>query len=259
MDFKNLFYTEENGLATVTLNRPQSLNALCGELNEELGAVISMMENDPEIRALILTGGKRAFAAGADINEIMHFDTLETYRFMLKAHHMFDRLEELPFPTIAAINGPCMGGGLELAMCCDFRVAGEKALFGMPEVTIGVMPGNGGTQRLARLVGQSQAKEMIYLGGTINPAKALEIGLVAKVVPAEKVMEEARGLAEQFISRPGVALRFAKEAINAGIKSDFNTGRNLELDRFAMLFSTEDQKEGMEAFTAKRKPVYKNK
>jgi enoyl-CoA hydratase/carnithine racemase len=259
MDFNNLIYTQEGGLATVTLNRPKSLNALCRELNEELDSVVSMMENDPEIRVLILTGGNKAFAAGADINEIMHFDTMETYRFMSKTQGMFNRLEELPFPVIAAINGPCMGGGLELAMCCDFRIAGEGALFGMPEVTIGVMPGNGGTQRLTKLVGQVKAKEMIYLGSAVKAAKALEIGLVNKVVPNEKVMEEAENMAAQLMARPGIALRFAKESINAGVKADFNTGRNMELDRFAMIFSTADQKEGMKAFTEKRKPVYQNK
>jgi enoyl-CoA hydratase/carnithine racemase len=183
---------------------------------------------------------------------------MESYKSIIKVHEVFDQLEGMPVPVIAAINGPCMGGGCELALCCDFRIAGEKALFALPEVGLGVIPGCGGTQRLAQVVGGSKAKEMIYLNDIVPAAKALEMGLVNKVVADDQVMDEAKAMAAKLITKPAVALRFAKEAINCGVKMDFIAGKNMELARFTMLFSTEDQKEGMKAFYEKRKPAYKN-
>jgi enoyl-CoA hydratase len=259
MEFNNLLYTQEKGLGIITLNRPKALNALCAELTDELGLLLDKLDQDPELRVLILTGGSKAFAAGADITEMMDRDTLGAYSAIGKVHSVFDRLEEFRVPVIAAINGPCMGGGCELALCCDFRIAGAKALFALPEVSLGVIPGCGGTQRLAQLIGPSRAKEMVYLCETVKAAKALEIGLVNKVVADEQVMEEALACAAKLIERPGIALQFAKEAINCGVKNDFNTGKNRELSRFVMTFSSEDQKEGMHAFAEKRKPIYKNK
>lgn len=259
MEFKNLIYSQEDGLGIITLNRPKALNALCDELTGELGELLSVLENDADLKVLILTGGSRAFAAGADIVEMMDKDTIGAYHSIIKTHEVFDRLEEFRVPVIAAINGPCMGGGCELSLCCDLRIAGSKALFALPEVSLGIIPGGGGTQRLRQQVGPARAKELIYLATPINAAKALEIGLVSKVVEDEKVLEEAKALAIKLTERPAVALRFAKEAINCGVKTDFNTGRNMELARFTMLFSTEDQKEGMKAFYEKRKPAYKNR
>lgn len=246
-------------MGIITLNRPKALNALCDDLTGELGDLIDVLENDPYLRVIILTGGSKAFAAGADIVEMMNKDTIGAYQSIIKTHEVFDRLEELRVPVIAAINGPCMGGGCELALCCDIRIAGTNTLFALPEVSLGIIPGCGGTQRLAQQVGPAKAKEMVYLASPIKAAKAQAIGLVNKVVDDDKVMDEALAMAEVFIQRPAVALRFAKEAINCGVKNDFAAGRNMELARFTMLFSTEDQKEGMKAFYEKRKPVYKNK
>jgi len=259
MEFKNLIYKQEDGVGIIVLNRPKALNALCDDLTSELGRLLSVLEKDPELRVLILTGNSKAFAAGADITEMMNKGTMESYYSIIQVHQVFDRLEEFPVPTIAAINGPCMGGGCELALCCDLRIAGEGALFALPEVSLGVIPGCGGTQRLAQVVGPSRAKEMIYLNDIVKAAKALEIGLVSRVVEDDKVMNEATAIAKKLTQKPAVALKFAKEAINCGVKNDFATGKNMELARFTMLFSTEDQKEGMKAFSEKRKPAYKNK
>jgi enoyl-CoA hydratase/carnithine racemase len=259
MEFRNLIYKQEAGLGIIVLNRPKALNALCDDLTGELGELLSVLVKDPELRVLILTGNSKAFAAGADITEMMSKGTMESYQSIIKVHQVFDFLEEFPVPTIAAINGPCMGGGCELALCCDFRIAGEKALFALPETGLGVIPGCGGTQRLAQIVGPTNAKEMIYLNDIVQAAKAQEIGLVSKVVADDQVMDEAKAMAAKLMKKPAVALRFAKESINCGVKMDFITGKNMELARFTMLFSTEDQKEGMKAFYEKRKPEYKNK
>ena len=259
MEFKNLIYKQEDGVGIIVLNRPKALNALCDDLTSELGRLLSVLEKDPELRVLILTGNSKAFAAGADITEMMNKGTMESYYSIIQVHQVFDRLEEFPVSIIAAINGPCMGGGCELALCCDLRIAGEGALFALPEVSLGVIPGCGGTQRLAQVVGPSRAKEMIYLNDIVKAAKALEIGLVSRVVEDDKVMNEATAIAKKLTQKPAVALKFAKEAINCGVKNDFVTGKNMELARFTMLFSTEDQKEGMKAFSEKRKPAYKNK
>lgn len=258
MEFRNLIYTQEEGLGIIELNRPKAMNALCDELTGELGEVISLIEDDPQLRVLIVTGSSKAFAAGADITEMMNNGTLESYQSIIKVHQVFDRLEAFHCPTIAAINGPCMGGGCELALCCDFRIAGENALFALPEVSLGVIPGCGGTQRLVEAVGPSKAKEMIYFNDVIKGSKAQEIGLVNKVVADEKVMDEAKAMAAKLMQKPAIALRFAKEAVNCRVKTDFNTGRNMELARFVMAFSSNDQKEGMKAFYEKRKPTYTN-
>ncbi len=259
MEFNNLLYTQEGGLGIITLNRPKAMNALCAELTDELGELLAYLDQNPEIRVLIITGGSKAFAAGADITEMMDRDTLGAFSSIGKVHAVFDKLDELRVPVIAAINGPCMGGGCELSLCCDFRIAGEKALFALPEVSLGVIPGCGGTQRLAQLIGPVKAKEMVYLCDIVKAAEALELGLVNKVVADDQVMEEARAWAAKLMARPAIALRFAKEAINCGVKTDFISGKNMELSRFVMAFSSEDQKEGMHAFAEKRKPVYKNK
>jgi enoyl-CoA hydratase/carnithine racemase len=257
--FKHLIYKFEDGLGIIELNRPQAMNALCAELTYEIGELLTELENSPELRVLILTGNRKVFAAGADIGDMMDKGTLDVFPSIIKINKVVNQLDELPVPTIAAINGPCMGGGCELALCCDFRIAGENAQFALPEVSRGVIPGSGGTQRLPLIVGLAQAKEMILLNKMVMADEALKIGLVNKVVADDEVMNEARALAVRLMKKPAVALRFAKESINFGVKNNFNTGMNMELSRFAMCFSSEDQKEGMKAFFEKRKPVYKNK
>ncbi|MCL5935697.1 MAG: enoyl-CoA hydratase-related protein [Firmicutes bacterium] len=256
MVYSNLTYTREEGLAIITLNRPKAYNAINNQLIDELGHVLSVLEADSKVRVLIITGGSRVFAAGADVTEMMDADTLQAYRHVNKPHRVFDYLEELPLPTIAAINGPALGGGCELALCCDFRIAGESSIIGLPEISLGVIPGAGGTQRLARLIGPSRAKEMIYFGGSVAASEALTMGLVNRVVPDDVVMDEARKMASKLMAKPGVALGFAKESINYGVNVDLITGKKFEKARFAMVFSSYDQKEGMKAFVEKREPIF---
>lgn len=259
MEFENLIYTQEEGLGIITLNRPKAFNALSEGLIDDLNQLLFILEADETLRALIVTGGSKVFAAGGDVSGMAEANTLQIYFYGDKIHRAFDRLEELPCPTIAAINGPALGGGCEIALCCDFRIAGEKAIFGQPEISLGIMPGAGGTQRLVRMVGPAQAKEMIFLGENISSLKALEIGLINQVVADDQVLSEAKALAAKLISKPGVALRFAKEAINTGINMDIMTGKISEKARFAMIFSTHDQKEGMKAFLDKKTPIFSNK
>jgi len=260
MEFKNIiFEQQEDGLAIITLNRPKAYNALCTELNDDLEAALDILEADLKVRALIVTGGSKVFAAGADITEMMNADPIEAYRIVSSAHHLHDRLEALPIPTIAAMNGPAFGGGCELSLAFDFRIAGEGSLFGLPEITLGVFPGGGGTQRLANLIGASRAKEMIFMGKPVKADKALAIGLVNTVVADADVLEEAKKLAAKLIEKPAVALKYAKESINCGVNMGLEAGKELEKTRFAMVCSTQDQKEGMKAFVEKRKPVFINK
>jgi enoyl-CoA hydratase len=259
MEFKHLIYTFEGGLGILQLNRPQVMNALCAELTLEIGVLLTELENDAALRVLIFTGNSKVFAAGADIFDMMDNGTMEAFPSLVKIHQVVNQLDDLPVPTIAAINGPCFGGGCELAICCDFRIAGENAQFALPEVSLGAIPGSGGTQRLPMLVGPAQAKEMILLNKMVKADEALAIGLVNKVVADEEVMNEARAMAAKLMKKPAVALKFAKESINFGLKNNFNAGMNMELSRFAMTFSSADQKEGMHAFYEKRKPVFTNK
>jgi len=260
MEFKNIiFEQQEDGLAIITLNRPKAFNALCTELNDDLEAALDIVEADPNVRALIVTGGSKVFAAGADITEMMTADPMEGYRIVSSAHHLHDRIEALTIPTIAAMNGPAFGGGCELSLAFDFRIAGEGSLFGLPEVTLGIFPGGGGTQRLARLIGASHAKEMIFFGKPVKADKALAMGLVNQVVADAEVLAEAKKMASKLIAMPAMALKFAKEAINYGANMGLDCGTAMEKTCFAMICSTQDQKEGLKAFAEKRKPVYCNK
>lgn len=259
MEYKNLIFTQEEGLAIITLNRPKAYNALNTELQAELEQILLALEDDPQVRAVIITGNSKVFAAGADVTELADAGPMAAYQNCSKAHRVFDRLESLPFPTIAAVNGPALGGGCELALSCDFRIAGKNSLFGLPEITLGIIPGAGGTQRLARLIGSSRAKEMIFLGTPVKAPLALEMGLVNRVVADEEVLDEAKKMAAKLMERPAAALRLAKESVNYGLNSDLHAGKNFEKALFAMIFSSHDQKEGMKAFIEKRKPNFINK
>lgn len=256
MEYKNLLYSQEQGLAMITLNRPKAYNALCAELNAELEQLLARLETDKEVKALIVTGGKKVFAAGADIMEMAEADSLAAYQVSTIGHRNHDRLEDLPFPTIAAINGPALGGGFELALSCDFRIAGEKSILGLPEITLGIFPGAGGTQRLLNLVGPSRAKELIFQGNPVSAVKALEIGIVNRVVPDDEVLAEAQKLASELMKRPRRAISLAKAAINTGINYPLSVGKQLEKTYFAMTFASPDQKEGMKAFIEKRPPKF---
>jgi enoyl-CoA hydratase len=260
MTYTTLLYEKAAGVATVTLNRPDKLNALNSTVYDELYAAFEAAENDPEVGAIILTGaGEKAFAAGSDIAEMQHMGPLESQKFMATIRRASDFIYGLTKPTVAAVNGYALGGGCELALCCDLRIASEKARFGQPEVTLGLIPGAGGTQRLTRVVGPAKAKEMIYLGEMINAAAALEIGLVNRVVPPDKLMEEAHAVAGKLAALSTPVLAMAKMAINTAVETDLASGLSMETRCNALCFALEDRQEGMDAFMEKRKAVFKNK
>ena len=258
--YKALLYSKEEGIGIVTVNRSESLNALNGEVYDELYDLFQEIDSDPEVRVVILTGGgEKAFIAGADITEMQPQSSVEIHGFIGKARRASDRISTLAKPVIAAVNGFALGGGCELAMCCDLRIASENARFGQPEINLGIIPGAGGTQRLSRLVGMTKAKELIYTGDMIDANTALTLGLVNKVVPADSLMTEAKDLARKLLSKSSVALSLAKSAVTSGAGMSLSSGLDLEGECFAQCFASEDQKEGMAAFIAKRKPQFKNK
>ena len=260
MKYKFLLYSKEEGIGTVTINRPESLNALNGEVYTELYKIFQEIEDDQDVRVVILTGsGEKAFIAGADIAEMQPQSSVEIRSFIDKGRRASDRIYTLSKPVIAAINGFALGGGCELAMCCDLRVASENAKFGQPEINLGAIPGAGGTQRLSRLIGMTRAKELIYTGNAIDANTAFTMGLVNKVVPPESLMAEAKELARKLLSKSSIALALAKKAITSGANMNLPSGLDLEAECFALIFATEDQKEGMSAFLQKRKPEFKGK
>jgi len=258
--YKTLLYEKEDGIAKVTVNRPESLNALNSTVYAELYKVFESIENDARVRVVVITGaGEKAFVAGTDIVEMQDMNTLEISRFVDKIRKASDRIYTLSKPVIAAINGYCLGGGCELTLCCDLRIASEKARFGQPEINLGLIPGACGTQRLPRLVGVAKAKEMIYLGDMIDAPTALNWGLVNKVVPPESLMDEAMGIARKLASKSSPVLAMAKKAIDTGVDTDITSGLNMEARCVSLCFATKDQKEGMKAFLEKRKAEFKNR
>jgi enoyl-CoA hydratase len=258
--YQTLLYQKKDGIATVTLNRPDKLNALNSTVYKELYQVFEAIEDDAEVRVVVLTGsGEKAFAAGTDVAEMQNMGPLEIQPFMGIIKKTSELIYALTKPTIAAIHGYALGGGNELAMCCDLRIASEKARFGQPEINLGLIPGAGGTQRLHRLIGAAKAKEMIFIGDMIDAPTALSLGLVNKVVPPEKLMEEAMSWAAKLAGKSGPVLAMAKMAINTAFDTDLADGLNMEIKCNAICFSTHDRKEGMDAFLEKRKAVFKNK
>ena len=251
---------KEGDIAILTINRPKAYNALNTELVGALGKAVREIAADDAIRCVILTGsGEKAFVAGADIKEMVEMNPQQARAFMKKGHKVMNKIQYLEKPVIAAINGFCLGGGLELAMSCDIRYAAENAKLGLPEVGLGIHPGFGGTQRLARLVGQGKASELVFSADQIDANEAFRIGLVQKVVPAAKLMEEVLGLASRIASKGPIAVRLAKASLNAGLSSDLKTGLNYEVETVTQTFATEDLREGMKAFIEKRKAEFKNK
>jgi len=246
---------KEGAIAIIQLNHPEVLNALNMQLMDELIEALSDLENDTETRCVILTGNERAFAAGADIKEMAGATSVE----MLKRDQFakWDRIKKFKKPLIAAVSGYALGGGNELAMLCDMIVASETAQFGQPEINIGVIPGAGGTQRLTRAVGKAVAMEVILAGRTLTAREALQFGLVNRVAPVEGYMNEARRLAQQIAEKSPVALQLGKEAVLKVYDTGLADGLEFERKNFYLLFSTEDQKEGMAAFVEKRKPQFK--
>ncbi len=256
--YRNIILEEEIDLAILTINRPQAMNALNYDTLQEIKAAVLQISADNHIKALIITGtGEKAFVAGADIAYMENLTAIQGREFGALGQSVFSAVENLAIPVIAAVNGFALGGGCELAMACDIRLASEKARFGQPEVGLGITPGFGGTQRLARLIGAGPAKELIFTGMNIDAAEAYRIGLVNHVYPADSLMDEARKLAQKMISNAPVAVSLCKTAINKGLQTDIDTAMAIEADVFGLCFSTHDQKEGMNAFLNKRKAAFK--
>ncbi len=253
MTESNLLLEKEGPLATIILNNPKALNALTVAAFEGLERLFADLEADDAVRVVIVTGaGDKAFAAGGDINHLASLDVAGARAFALLAQRVINRIENFPKPVIAAINGYALGGGCELAMGCDMRIASESARFGQPEVKLGIIPGFAGTQRLARLVGKGKAKELVFTGEMIDAAEACRIGLINRVVPASRLMAESRALALTMSERSPSAIRLAKEAIDQGLEMDFARAERHEADLFALCFATADCQEGISAFLEKR-------
>lgn len=251
--------SKENGIATIILNRPP-MNPLNSQVFRELIMAADELDADSSIKAVIISGsGDKAFAAGADITEMVNLTPVEAYTFCQVSRIALAKIENMNKPVIAAINGLALGGGTELSLACDFRIASETAKFGQPEINLGIIPGAGGTQRLSRLIGTASAKELIFLGDIIEATTAEKLGLVNKVVPAASLMEEARKLAGKLAAKPAMAMKMAKEAINTGINMDITSALTLEIQNFITAFASDDRKEGMGAFMEKRKPNFTDK
>lgn len=259
MELENLKLTKEDGIGYLTFTRSKALNALNTATFLDIDKALDAIEADDEIKVVIVSGEGRAFIAGADISEMKEMDPTKARVFAKVGPGVCRRLELMEKPFIAAVHGFVLGGGCELAMCCDFMISAENTKFGQPEVTLGIIPGCGGTQRLTRLVGRNRAKEICLTGDLFDEKEAYRIGLVNRVVPADALMEEAVKMAKKILSRPQVAINYAKHAINRGIETDLDTGLAIERELFGLCFATEDQKEGMTAFVEKRKPEFKDK
>lgn len=245
---------KKGGIAIATIDRPKALNALNSGVLEDLNALVDAVNADEEIRALILTGsGEKSFVAGADIGEMSNLTKAEGEAFGKKGNDVFRRIETMPIPVIAAVNGYALGGGCELSMACDIRICSDTAVFGQPETGLGITPGFGGTQRLARLVGPGMAKQLIYSARNIKADEALRIGLVNAVYPLEELLPAAEKLAETIAKNAPIAVRACKKAINEGLEKPMDEALALEEKLFGSCFETEDQKEGMGAFLEKRK------
>jgi enoyl-CoA hydratase len=258
MAYENILFEKDGAVGLLKVNRPKSLNALNPATVREIAACLEEVRQDQSIRCLIITGeGDRAFIAGADIAAMVSMTALEGKAFSAMGQSTLRTLEELPIPVIAAVNGFALGGGTELALACDLIIAADKARFGQPEINLGVIPGFGGTQRLARRIGLPRARELIYSGDMIDAEAALRYGLANKVVPLADLMTEAKALANKLAAKPPVAIRQAKAAINAGIDMDLDNACRFENEAFTLTFATADKVEGMKAFLEKRPANFK--
>ncbi|AZO96378.1 enoyl-CoA hydratase-related protein [Halocella sp. SP3-1] len=257
MAWKNIIVEKEDKIGYITINRPKSLNALNHNVLEELKKAFIQLDNDEDVRVLIITGaGEKAFVAGADINELEDISAIDAFEFMEYGQNIFNILEKLDTPSIASVNGYALGGGLELAMACDLRVAAKNAKFGQPEIKLANIPGWGGIQRLTRYIGITKAKEMVLTGNFISAEEALQIGLVNNVLPKDKVFNETKKLAETIAAKAPLAIKFAKKMLHGGLDGDLSTGLLLEAAGVGLCCSTIDQTEGVEAFLQKRDPKF---
>jgi len=260
MMYKYLLLEKEDGIGILYINRPDAMNALNTGVLEEIIQAVGEISRDNEIQVLIITGaGDKSFVAGADIKEMHALTAVEGREFGYIGQAAFRAIEKLEKPVIAAVNGFALGGGCELAMAADIRLASEKAKFGQPEVGLGITPGFGGTQRLPRLVGEGRAMELILTANTINAEEAYRIGLVNHIYPAADLLDETRKMARKIMANAPLAVKYAKSAVNKGLQTDIDTGMAIEADLFGICFSTEDQKAGMGAFLNKEKASFKAK
>lgn len=257
MELKNLLIEKNEGICTVKINNPQTLNSLNVEVLNDLECAFDQIKEDDEIYVVVLTGEGKAFVAGADIAYMRDLNPEQAKKFSEDGSRLFRKIETLNKVVIAAVNGFSLGGGCELAMACDIRIASAKAKFGQPEVGLGIIPGFSGTQRLTRLVGLGRAKELIFMGGHIDAEEAYRIGLVNKVTDKDSLMEETYKIADKIKSNSRIALKYAKESMNRGIETDIETGIAFESNVFGLCFASEDQKEGLSAFLEKRHPNFR--
>jgi enoyl-CoA hydratase len=257
--YENVLLDRKGRVAVLTINRPDKLNALNLGTRTDIGAALDELRADAEIRVVVVTGaGEKAFIAGADIAEFAG-RTAHEQRAVMQQMKVFTQVEEFPKPIIAAINGFCLGGGCELALACDLRIASSKAKLGQPEINLGIIPGGGGTQRLTRLVGEGKSMELILTGKIIPAEEALAIGLVNSVVEPEALMETVMAVAEGIAEKSPVALQAAKEAVKTAARANLREGLDREIDLFALCFASEDKEEGVTAFLEKRKPDFKGR
>ena len=257
MNYENVIVEKDGAIAVVTLNRPQALNALSYALVKDLSLAMQELDQDNDVRVIIVTGGEKVFAAGADIKEMAErgpFDERIQERLAYR-----DKVNRIGKPVIAAVNGFALGGGCELAMSCDIIVAAEAARFGQPEVNLGIIPGSGGTQRLTHVLGKHRAMELVLTGDMLNAADAERLGLVNRVVPAELCLEEAKNIAKKIAAKPQLAIKAAKEAVLKSANTGLDEGLDFERKSFYLLFASEDRTEGMKAFLEKRKPEFTGK
>jgi enoyl-CoA hydratase len=260
MQLSTMSMRREDEFVTVILNQPRRMNVIGDDFLRDLSTVLDDIEANSDDRTLIITGAENVFAAGADIKQIVGIETAPAaHAFVTAVQRVFNRIETLERPVIAAVNGLALGGGCELALACDIRIASEKALFGLPEIKLGVLPGAGGTQRLPRLIGAGRAKELLFSGDPVSAEEAFRIGLANRVVAAETLMNAAENLAKRFSRRAPLALKLIKSAVDRGMSMDLKTGLEYEARCFEILFTTEDREEGMQAFLAKRDPVFRGK
>lgn len=260
MTFDNLLLERDGAVAVVTLNRPQVLNALNGQTLAELETVMAALKADAGVRAIVLTGaGEKSFVAGADINELALLSPVQGKEHARHGQLIFDAIEQLGKPVIAAINGFALGGGCELAMACTMRLAADTARFGQPEVNLGLIPGYAGSQRLPRLVGKGVALEILLTGDMVTAQRACEIGLVNRVVPAAELMAEAKKLAQALAAKAPIAVQYILEAVNQGTEMPFAAGEYLETTLFGTIASSADMREGTKAFLEKRRAVWQGK
>jgi enoyl-CoA hydratase/carnithine racemase len=258
--YRTFEYSLSDGIGLVRLNRPTKLNSIDAAMVREFGELIAAVRADRAVRVLVFTGNGRAFCAGADISNLQNVGgAAEFMRFIETIQTTFNALDDLDRPTIAAVNGLAFGGGCELALSCDFRIMAEEASLGVPEIKIGILPGAGGTQRLAHMLPPAIAKQMIYLGDPLTSRQALQFGLVNDVVPSTKVLDAALDLARRLMKMPPIAIRSAKMLVHAGMNCDLKTGIEAERQALGFLYGTEDRTEGMGAFLAKREAVFKGK